>query len=62
MCKIELRRRYKTALTAELETQGDSMALKEIEEERENRDEDVEARYDGTLTAGGEVRASDAIR
>lgn len=65
MCKIELRRRYKTALTAELETQireRDSMALKEIKEERENRDEDVEARYDGTLTAGGQVRASDAIR
>lgn len=37
------------------------MVPKEIEE-RENRDEEVEARYDGTLTAGGQVRASDAIR
>lgn len=38
-------------LTAELEI-----------EEHEKRDEDEEARYDGTLTPGGEVRASDAMR
>lgn len=50
-------------LTAPPETQmreRDSVFLKEIEE-REKREEDDEARYDGILTPGGEVRASDAI-
>lgn len=63
MCVIELEEDTRL-LTAELETQirePDSMVVNEIEE-REMRDEDEEARCDGTLTPGGEVRASDAMR
>lgn len=50
MCMIEFEEDSRL-LTAELEI-----------EEREKRDEDEEARYDGTFTPGGEVRASDAMR